>query len=323
MRIKPFLIVIFFAQLHFTSAQEVPAFGKVSTEELTMKECSFDHDAPAMYLVNEETITYREDYYGSKTEYEVRERIKIFNSRGYQHATIIIPDAKSRSSKVTDIDAFVYNLDDDGKVKAQKVSRDQIFKEKGSKRKVNSLRFTFPDLKPGSIVEYRYTKKKQNTMAISPWLFQDQIPTLYSSCKIILPTNVDLQARVVASQVKQEDSATASEETKIHRSRRFTFKHVSGFTVEPYMSSLIDNIGRVEFSISHRFHFFGATDEQDKWQLLGDNLKYSYFFGMQCNTRVDSTDKVIDSIKKFSTNDEKINAVYELVKQSIKWMIAR
>ena len=160
---KPFLSVFYFLVFSCSNAQKLPEFGKVSQEELLMKECAFETSAPAMYLLNEESISFKQDAYDSKTIYECRARIKIFDKHGYDYATVVIPDARSRGTKVTDLDAYVYNLTQDGKLKVEKVDRDQIFKEKqNGKKNVGSLRFTFPDLQPGCVIEYRYTRVKKH-----------------------------------------------------------------------------------------------------------------------------------------------------------------
>ena len=318
---KPFLTVFYFLIFSISHAQQLPAFGKVSQEELLMKECAFETSASAMYLLNEEIISFKQDAYDSKTIYERRARIKIFDKQGYEYATVVIPDAKSRGTKVTDLDAYVYNLTTDGKLKVEKVDRDQIFKEKqNGKKNAGSLRFTFPDLQPGCVIEYRYTRVKKNTGILEPWFFQSLIPVQISVCKINVPAGVELKTRVVATQLAEEDSSiTTSDENSRYRFIQIVLHKVPSFVVEPYMSSINDNLARVEFFMYRSIIFFLADAPEERWKMMGSMLKEFAFFGRQFDMPVQGTEHLIDSIKKFSTNAEKINAVFEVVKDRVKW----
>lgn len=187
---KKILCFLIFLALHcFASAQkEMPEFGKIDPADLRMTSCSFEPDASAMNLFDIQEVEFKPDDFVSKLRTERRVRIKIFNEAGYQYASIRIPYfSKKGVTKVKDLSGIVYNLDASGKVVSQKLEKKDFFKEK-TEENVGVINFTFPNVKPGSVVEFRYTKIEKNIIDIDPWVAQDKIPTAYASTVVITPT---------------------------------------------------------------------------------------------------------------------------------------
>src|SRR6187431_1061925 len=80
----------------------------------------------------------------------------------------------------------------------QKLQKDQIFKEKIDQG-TSTVVFTFPDVKPGSVIEYRYTHSEKNSLHLDPWFFQDKLPTALSTCKFIYPLGLRFDYRVITT----------------------------------------------------------------------------------------------------------------------------
>src|SRR5437868_5065393 len=74
----------------FAQNDSLPEFGKADIKELQMKECAFDKNAPAMKLLDllQSEISVIGDV---RIETERRVRIKIFNEKGFDFASINIP----------------------------------------------------------------------------------------------------------------------------------------------------------------------------------------------------------------------------------------
>src|SRR5688572_16472725 len=182
------LLVISSAAVYAQKDKDVPAFGKVEVADLQMKTCEMDKDADAMYLLEAGTVEFQK---GSKNVFalkkEIRRRIKIFNEKGFRYADVKIPYYSDDSyEKFLDLDAVIYNVDATGKVVTTRVDKKSIFKQKlDSKR--SAYTFTFPEVKAGSILEYRYSILRDAFINIDPWVFQDHIPTKLSVFRITLP----------------------------------------------------------------------------------------------------------------------------------------
>lgn len=149
-------LILFFSNK--ASAQgKIPEFGKIDIAELNLKECAFEKTAGALILAKTARIEFEINGFTNvpilTIEYAVR--IKIFNKRGYPAASIKIPYvSNSRSTKIKDVEGYIYSLDPNGKIVKEKVEKKEIFNERSKdKKSLNYLAFTFPDLKDGSVIE--------------------------------------------------------------------------------------------------------------------------------------------------------------------------
>jgi len=117
---SPYFAWLFLLLPCIASAQEkIPDFGNIDPSELNLKECTFGKDAAAMNLFKTAKITMEANEFSGvptlTTEYRIR--IKIFNKRGFAAARVQIPYAsEGRSTRIKDIEAYIYSLDAGGKV---------------------------------------------------------------------------------------------------------------------------------------------------------------------------------------------------------------
>ena len=86
------IVLLTCLQLTMAFAQDsIPEFGKITMEEMQMKECAFDKGADAMNLLNYESAEINTDFNANYVTIERRVRIKILRQTGVKHATIEIP----------------------------------------------------------------------------------------------------------------------------------------------------------------------------------------------------------------------------------------
>lgn len=134
-------IILLFFLIQIASAQTVK-FGEISMAELQSTQDSKFPEAPAVVL-------YRnvDSYLGNYIE--VHERIKIYNEEGYEYATVFIPYPDIKKVK-----GATYNLVD-GQIQETELEKDLIFEDEVIKD-VEFKKFTFPNVSPGSVLEYTY-----------------------------------------------------------------------------------------------------------------------------------------------------------------------
>ena len=174
---KVILVFIFISQLSLI-AQDYK-FGKVSKEELQENFYPSDSTADAAYLYK-----YRKTYYnytnnsGFEIINEVHVRMKLYTSEGFNYATFKLPYVRPESGKserISSIKAYTYNIDENGKITEDKLSKKDIFDETISKfRHVKNI--TMPNLKEGSVIELEYTMTSPYTDYIDDLQFQHGIP---------------------------------------------------------------------------------------------------------------------------------------------------
>lgn len=288
-----------------------------------MQECPFDKGASAMNLLKIEDIHFE---VGESSEYintitDFRTRIKILDERGFSKAGVVIPyPAGSHSVKIKDIEAFIYNLDENGNLTKQKVDKSEIFKEKSkSKNSENSIRFTFPGLKKGSVIEYSYTRVDKDALYLPPWLFQHDMPTRYSQCNIAMPLMLHMKYRLVSSGKVDKDSFPEYQPNSGTLMRwNFAMHDIPAFKAEPFMTSYKDNLERIEFAVRGGAVFLSETNDM-QWTMFAYRLLDARYFGGQFYVPVDNTGQFMDSVKRLKLGSDKINAVYRYVKRTISW----
>src|SRR5262245_33928278 len=107
---RVFSLTLILAILSTAAAQKkVPDFGKIDTADLHLKSCSFEPSANAMTLFDVQEVEFVVNDYSTRLRTERRVRIKIFNEKGYKHASIRIPYfSKKRSTKIKELRGVVY-----------------------------------------------------------------------------------------------------------------------------------------------------------------------------------------------------------------------
>ena len=274
-----------------------------------MKECVFEKGANAMRLLDFQETDITTIGYDIKIYIERRIRIKIFDRDGFDAANITIPYVRRyKKSKINDVSAYVYNLDSNGNITTLKLRNDQIFKDK-SKDGISTVSFTFPNIQPGSVIEYRYTHIEKNSLHIDPWYFQNKLPTALSVCKFSYPGGVmRFDYRFITTDEVIKDFTVKHSQSI----RTFTQKNLPSFVPEPMMSSVKDNLQRVEFAF---MPFRGGT----QWPAYNEALLAAPFFGQQIETKIAGAEKILDSANQMSSYADKVHFIYQRVKSSLQW----
>lgn len=161
--------------------------GKVSIAELEQKLHPKDSSAVAAILYEKGVSRIEFDKTeGFYTLTDVETRIKIYKKEGYDWANQHVwYYNNSLNEKVFFSDAVTYNLVN-GKIEKTKLKSDGIFEEVISKYRAQK-KITMPNVKEGSVIEFRYTLRSPSDAAIREWNFQTSIPVNYSEFKVAYP----------------------------------------------------------------------------------------------------------------------------------------
>jgi Domain of Unknown Function with PDB structure (DUF3857)/Transglutaminase-like superfamily len=168
----------------FSKAQD---FRPATPEELAMKTAPNDAGADAVILdwvrVDDDTVSVSSEYY----------RIKILTEEGKKRAEIELPYVPGYPlyGKVTDLSARTIRPDGtivpfDGKV------YDKVL-YKARRNSVRAKTFTFADVQPGSIIEYRYILRwTEGYIGNTYWPLQRDIPLTHAKLQL-QPANTEGQ----------------------------------------------------------------------------------------------------------------------------------
>ena len=311
-----FISFLLFVSITLLGQKDPFSFGNVNMNDLLLKSCPFEPEAPAMKLLDIEEITFDIFTYGTKMKTEKRVRIKIFNEKGYKYASVRIPYLnKKRVAKIKELAGFVYNLDASGKIVKQKLEEKDFFTVKAIEN-IGIVNFTFPNIKHGSVIEYQYTTIENDIIGISPWIIQGEIPVAYTSVSLTTPARSGITEKIFGSDTVEQSMYLLKYDQ--FKRTMFSKRDIPSFHPEPYMSSYNDNLLKVVFLFSPwsgSSYKFTAATSKIIWQSAGNSLLHSKYFEEQIGKTIPGTEGIIDSAKKFVSKTERINFVYETVKK--------
>lgn len=188
MSIKTLLFLILILFHSNTDAQEFK-LGKVSLGELEQKIHPNDADAVAAILFkNAETSFEYNQNDGFIVVTEVSMRIKIYKKEGYKWANEMVDFVSGSATikeKVSFTDAVTYNLVA-GKIEKTKLKAEGEFQEVVNKY-WSRKKITLPNVKEGSVLEFKYVIRTNNIGMLREFKFQTDIPIDYCEYTTLFP----------------------------------------------------------------------------------------------------------------------------------------
>ncbi|MDF2188030.1 DUF3857 domain-containing protein [Paraflavitalea sp. CAU 1676] len=290
--------------------KDIPAFGTVEKADLQMKECDFDKDAEAVVLFDVGEA-YLDNMYSLELVRHIR--IKILKDKGLKSADIHIPYVSFRGQQnIKGLTAATYNLDAAGNIVTTKVEKKLVYEKQIDKR-VSEQVFTFPEVKAGSIIEYKYTR---TNIALIDWYFQRSIPVKYSRYRIDFPEELEFTANpLCVLPVEQKD------ESKGRRNvRAISMKNIPALRDEAYITCDDDYLQRVETRLI-ALNFPGVPRRSliSNWPQVIKALVEDEDFGIQMKRDIPRTADLDASLQKLTDPYQKMVAIHQYVRKNMEW----
>jgi hypothetical protein len=204
------------------------------------------------------SLEYQGDFY---VQFERDVRIRIVNSNGYSYADIEIP--YSIDDDLVAYKASTFNIRDG--VKTETVIQKKSFIIEHTSNSTYTLKFNFPDVHEGSVIEYSYKMRMKNYsyMDLVPWEFQSDIPVKRSSITVSYADGFVYKSLISGSSMDVHtmfsktntilfgENVTASINT-------WYAEDVPAFREEPYILGRKESLTRLTFELA-RVDFPGVT----------------------------------------------------------------
>ena len=322
-------------------------FKKVSKAELEEQYHPLDSVAPAATLFEKGHLDFKYTD-GWEYELEVTKRLKIYNSDGYDYATIELPyyygDTSSEQQDIYKIKAYVYNLDGN-KVKDKKLRKNDFIDEKVSEVQ-RKVKFTFPNLKPGSVIEYTYILKSPFISSLPEWKFQDEIPVNYSKYEIIIPEDFGYNERAKGFYPIHKDTenisirlnyrmdadtkynpgvgSLSSESGTLKRNAikyKYEAKDVPKLKDEPFVNNHKNFMTSIkhELAYSKNIQYGSIKQYTTNWEKVGKRLQDADFFGKELDKNKYYQEDIDKILSQSPTANEKIINIFNHVKNHMSW----
>jgi len=270
------------------------SFGSITQETFSPAVYPLDSNANAVYLFDHGEINYDPSYEhrGYAVVYERHVRLRILNKNALSLATLTLSALHHNNSwtYIDDMRGATYNLEN-GKVVVTKVDKSNIFKDKNTDYDIEKI--AFPNVREGSIIEYRYRIIYPGYGYIPEWDFQQGYPVLWSQYEVTVP-------RIFDYFVKNQGYRPYTIDTTVYSAGEFSIFFNSGAggvwngpvihriwalqdilpleKAEPYTTTLRNHVQKVQFQLSGiRFGDYVKTYHTSWPQLTGELLRNEDF----------------------------------------------
>lgn len=296
--------------------------GKVSKEELMEKAHPADISAAAAVLYKSGK-TYFEYTDSFNVIHEIEYRIKIYKKEGYQYATdenyFYTGGEKIRAYYT---DAYTYNLVGD-KIEKTKLKSDGEFLEKKNEN-YSIKKITMPNVKEGSIIEYKYVVRTPYLGIFDDFYFQYDIPVnnvryeiatpIYYNYSRYMKGYVDIAKTPVT---KRKGAGGLFDENFII----FSAKDVKALKDESY----VNNINNYRSVLSHELSSTDFPSEPMKyfstnWETVADYIYKSDDFGKELNYTsyfeedINALLKTVQPIQR-----QRLDAIFGYIQNRMTW----
>lgn len=342
--LKKIINFSFLILLSLTSYGQDYELGKVTVAELEEKEHPIEKDAEAAVLFDIGRTYFNFDINsGFKMMTEVTTKIKIYKKEGYAFGDIEVPVYVGGTNRetVNFSKAFTYNLVN-GKVEKTKLKSDGEFLDKTNKY-WNKVKISMPNIKEGSIIEYKYVLTSPYFSNVPEWYFQKSIPVKYSKFETVFPEFYAYNARskgYISPKVSTSSKTTTFNYTDkekvvtrtIHTNysqEQFIYKESTTTYIAENLPSMkqedfVSNIKNYTASVDHELSSISNPNSPIEyytttWDDVCKNIYNTESFGSEVKkTGYFETD--LDFVLQGkNTRDEKIIAVLDFVKKQVKW----
>ena len=196
---KSILLLCLLTVFGFVDCQEIP-WGKISSEEWAIEAVPFETGAEAVKLKEIGLLKITYDGY-ELVEYG---RTKILSINGFENAQKKWSyKPKVHNDKVVFLGGQTINFIDGKEIISQLDKKDIIISRNGD---VEEIAVAFPNVKVGSIIEYKVKIFRTSNLYASPWRFQNSIPTLSSQLFLQIASSADYKVILKGQQLNRKYS---------------------------------------------------------------------------------------------------------------------
>lgn len=315
--------LVFFVALFFAiglCAQE-NKLGKVTVEELQQKYHPTDSSAAAAILFKESHVTISPDQEGRWiASDEVIVKIKIYKKEGYSYANF---EALLYNGKLNDVlifyDEATYNLVD-GKVERTKMKNEGEFTEKRSKY-YNVKKIALPNVREGSIIEYRYVKTSHIGGNLDSFFMQFDIPANYVSYTVDAPDKFKYN-KVVGGYLQPEyatKSLTVNNSGLNYLRDYFLLKNVPAMNNEEFVDNINNYRTHLKYELSAYMGTTTTTKFSETWDEVVKNIYDHEDFGPELNKKNYFEEDIARLTAGVTDKTQLTNLIFDYVQKRMNW----
>jgi len=323
------IVLFFLAGFTIQGQNFLKEFGKIGKDEIELKQYSHDKDADAIVLFDIAKSYFVRTENSFDIVFERTTRIKILSEAGIKWAEVEIPFYQEGGiyEKVYDIEAYSYNYEN-GLINKTPFDASNTFNEKIDNF-WNVKKFAVPNVKAGTIIEYKYKINSQYKFNLRDWEFQWKIPVVYSEYEVrMIPfyayswllqgaNKFDTQTSFVDNGLSRQYGSISFQDM-VHK---YAMKDIPAFNNEEFITSINDYIIKLDFQLSKISYPNGASvDIMTTWEDMNKELLKHKDFGKYIQKSEKLASKLLKTEGlKLNTDKEKFDYVIEYIKGNYNW----
>ena len=221
--------------------------------------------------------------------------------------------AKNGREGISNINGVSYNLDANGNIEESKLEIRNIY-NKVIDKDFSEISFALPNVKKGTVFEYKYKMLRKSYSYIPTWNFQQSIPVRYSAYNVIIPEYFQFTLLVTKRQEMEKKASSG-----INDGTWYIMRNIKGLKDEPFSSGKVDYIQRIDFQLSN-INAPGSYEEvRTTWAKIIAELQEDEDFGLALKKNLKGIDDIVASVIPMQKTGERIRAIYNYVQQNMQW----
>ncbi|PJJ10723.1 uncharacterized protein DUF3857 [Flavobacterium sp. 1] len=332
---KVFLVLFILFSFVKINAQNFE-LGKVSIAELKEKVHPRDTSAVAAILFkNGKTrFEYTRDK-GFVAITEVSMRIKIYKKEGYDWANFTVPYYVGYENYSDDVvtfsNAVTYNLVNGAIVKT-KLNSEGSFK-KNVNEYWNEATIMLPNVKEGSVIEFKYVLKTENIVKFPVFYFQYKIPVNSAEYTTNIPyfftykpiqigfIDLKVDSKVTDGSLHYDDQYQHSVSLSFNQIKsKYSTENIPALKEE----SFVDNIRNYQSSLHHELEKTNFPDDKEKnfskdWDGVAKTIYADKDFGKELEESSYLLDDTRLILKGIDSKEERLAVVFKFVQERMHW----
>jgi hypothetical protein len=310
--------LLIFLPLSLFSQDRTRKWGDIPESDLKMTIYPQDSGATSVVLQDVGKLVLEPD--GTVNLNRVR-RIKILDVSALDQGNLMIPYYDTqRAEELRNLDVQVTTPD--GVTK--KVKSDNVFTQKLS-RYWSAKKVFIPDLKKGSVIEYRYDMRSGDYISLYDWYFQDAMPVRWSELQATIPDYFDyiILRNIPHAFDVEEVTAGSQSNNAVSHTTRWGLANLPALIEEPFTTTIYDYRNSIKFQL-RTVMFPGHVPEKyvNDWKTLAEKLIDREDFGLQYKKSNQSNDLWKAFSGELVTGDapeEKAAKALRFIQKNMKW----
>jgi hypothetical protein len=309
-------------------------YGDVKIKDF-VKNYSIDTSSEAVVLSDKAEITFEGNPRGGiDFVFSRHRRVHILKSAGLSYASLLeYKYMAGIKDRINGIDAASYNVEN-GKVVKSEMKSNGIF-ETAINKYYSKVEFVVPNVKEGTIIEFRYKYLSVYKDELKPWYFQESIPILYNELTFTIPeffsytfhtqgynallsqTNTDIQSKL---KYNDADETQAPDWVNLNFKANqsvYSMKDVPALKPEQYSTATKNFISKIEFQLSSVNSPLQYRKIVNTWSMLDEKYLSDNDYQSVLDSKNDRIKTTLTSLNLANLDiNDKIKTIYKYVRDN-------